>query len=702
MQDDTSPLTTRHLPPLTTLAALLTLVFLAVLIRTAWLSDDALISLRTVLNVTHGFGLTFNIAERVQTFTHPLWLWLVVAAYLVGGNLFWTTLALSIAVSVTAFWMALKRAASASQVWLAAIVLLFSRAFVDFSTSGLENPLAHLLVAALIVAALRRHPDRTGWLVAVWAIASLLYLTRPDLALFAAPFVVMASHQARSVKRVIRAAIVGTLPAVAWTLFSLLYYGFPFPNTAYAKLGTGISRGALWHQGMLYLVDSLDRDPLTLVAVAFAVLVGLATPNAVARASAVGVVAYVVYIVSIGGDFMAGRFLTVPLFASVLILCWLTTGPRSLWLAAAGLSVIVGSTSDHIPLWSDSRFDDAGIRANGIADERGVYFRDWSVSRAGRKTFRAPGWPVNTGVRPRPEVTNTCGQLGAGGLDVGPYHHLLDECALADPLLARMPAIFNEDWRIGHFHRMVPDGYVESLEKGENRLTDRNLHAFYEDLRLITRSPDLLSSERLAAIVRTNTGRLDGLVNDAFYRHQGSIVPLDRLTGIKANEVPWNDPGVHQLTLPLAVVCPDRPGRRYLDISSRFRRPLPPDIPQAQCRRRRPRYRRDSGIPPAPGSRHSFRRYPSGRCAARLRRHRRLASLRERPLCHRPSPHRGRRHGSRSVQAPCRSRRTDSDTIAKHKVQSTKYEVRNQELRWFITLPGTWYSGYWTLVLLDT
>jgi hypothetical protein len=39
------------------LAWLLTLTFLAVLIRTAWLSDDALISLRTVLNVTHGFGL---------------------------------------------------------------------------------------------------------------------------------------------------------------------------------------------------------------------------------------------------------------------------------------------------------------------------------------------------------------------------------------------------------------------------------------------------------------------------------------------------------------------------------------------------------------------------------------------------------------------------------------------------------------------
>jgi hypothetical protein len=47
-------------------------MFAVILFRTAWISDDAAITLRTVLNVTHGFGLTFNIAERVQTYTHPL------------------------------------------------------------------------------------------------------------------------------------------------------------------------------------------------------------------------------------------------------------------------------------------------------------------------------------------------------------------------------------------------------------------------------------------------------------------------------------------------------------------------------------------------------------------------------------------------------------------------------------------------------
>lgn len=121
------------------IASLLTLVFLVVLVRTAWLSDDALISFRTVLNVTNGFGLTFNIAERVQTFTHPLWLGLLTLAYVISGNIYYGTFALAMLCSGTAFWLAIRHAASPMQSLLVAIVLLWSRAFVDYATSGLEN-----------------------------------------------------------------------------------------------------------------------------------------------------------------------------------------------------------------------------------------------------------------------------------------------------------------------------------------------------------------------------------------------------------------------------------------------------------------------------------------------------------------------------------------------------------------------------------
>lgn len=44
---------------------LISLYFIA-LIRTAWVSDDAAITLRTVLNFINGYGPTFNVDERVQ------------------------------------------------------------------------------------------------------------------------------------------------------------------------------------------------------------------------------------------------------------------------------------------------------------------------------------------------------------------------------------------------------------------------------------------------------------------------------------------------------------------------------------------------------------------------------------------------------------------------------------------------------------
>ncbi|MCC7009975.1 MAG: hypothetical protein IT184_14305 [Acidobacteria bacterium] len=568
-----SPARPAPLPRL--LAALVVIVFAAVLVRTAWIGDDMLISLRAVLNVTHGFGLTYNIAERVQAFTHPLWVLLVTLAYLVGGNLLLGTLALAGALSVAVVWLVLTRATTAAQAAAAGVVLLFSNAFVDYSTSGLENPLSHALIVALVLGAMRaEHCDREGvpggWadsLATLWSIESLLYLTRPDLVLIGAPLVVFGSLRARSVARVARAAAIGTTPALAWTLFSLVYYGFPFPNTAYAKLGAGIGFGPRWTQGWLYAADSIDRDPLTLVATAFAVLLGLSARHAVARLLAVGIALYLVYVVSIGGDFMSGRFFSAPLLASALIVGWMADRPQAFWVAATTVLVAVGLSAAHVPLLNDSRFDDPGIRKSGIVDERGTYFKERSVVRGDRRTFRSPGWPMNTGAAIRPRVVPVCGLAGAAGLEQGPFVHVLDECALTDPLLARLPAVYNDEWRIGHLRRTIPDGYEASLASDANLLTDPALKQFYDRIRLITRGRRLLAPERLRAIAGMTTGRYDALVNVPYYRHERALVPLDSLADVKENGTAIDAPGVRRLTGPLAVSCEDEGGRRYYEVS---------------------------------------------------------------------------------------------------------------------------------------
>ena len=550
-----------------TLGAIATIVFAVVLFRTAWISDDAAITLRTVLNVTHGFGLTFNVAERVQTYTHPLWMGLLTLGYLVIGNVYITMFAAGMICSGLAFWLVVRRAASSFQAIAAAIVMLFSLAFVDFSTSGLENPLANLLLLGFVTVFVNTTIDRPRWLTLLFGIASLLYLTRPDGVLIVVPPLLLACWSVRSFRLILRAIAIGSVPAVAWTMFSLIYYGFPFPNTAYAKLATGIDSSELRAQGFLYLLDSLDRDPITLTTIAIAAAIAAAQRTVPARVLAAGILLYLWYIVSIGGDFMAGRFLSIPLFASVLLLTRLVAGSRPLWATVAAVLLAVGCASTHAPLWSNSRYSDTAPKPTGVVDERAVYFRDHSLALAKRGTFRDPDWPSTRQIGGTIHVIDTCGLMGTSGVDFGPYIHLLDECALADPLLARLPAIFNPDWRTGHYRRMIPEGYHESLETSTNQLRDPALHHFYDQLRLVTRSDRLFTRERLAAIVAMNLGKYSHDIDAQFYRHAGSVSTLDQLSTIRQAGTPGNAEGNRILTLPLAVYCPPKRGRRYLDIT---------------------------------------------------------------------------------------------------------------------------------------
>ena len=119
------------------------------LVRTAWLCDDAYISFRTADNLLNGYGPVWNVGERVQSFTNPLWLALCTAAFGITGNVYYTAIALSVLVTLGFVFLLVTRVAVSSRHLLVCFaVLLSSKAFIDYSTSGLENPLTHLLLLA--------------------------------------------------------------------------------------------------------------------------------------------------------------------------------------------------------------------------------------------------------------------------------------------------------------------------------------------------------------------------------------------------------------------------------------------------------------------------------------------------------------------------------------------------------------------------
>jgi arabinofuranosyltransferase len=105
------------------------------------------------------------------------------------------------------------------------------------------------------------------------------------------------------------------------------------------------------------------------------------------------------------------------------------------------------------------------------------------------------------------------GTSGFQGYFSGPHVHLIDDWGLADPLLARLPIRIKPSWRIGHFRRNLPPGYLQSVEEGDNRIHQQNLAEYYDELHLITSGP-VWSLQRFAAIWAFNSGQADSLIRD--------------------------------------------------------------------------------------------------------------------------------------------------------------------------------------------
>jgi arabinofuranosyltransferase len=240
----------------------LILVYILLLIETAWLGDGAYITFRTIDNFVNGYGLRWNIAERVQSYTHPLWLFLLSAIYFFTREIFFTSIITSIVISILAVnILSFKLSNTWENKVLILLVIIFSKAFIDYSTSGLENPLTNLLLVSFGYVYFKKENSTTK-LFLLSILLSLILINRMDCALLVLPAFLYYLIKTKSFLNH-QIILIGILPFLAWELFSLIYYGFPFPNTAYAKINTGINHYDLIYQGLKYFYSSLKLDPLT-------------------------------------------------------------------------------------------------------------------------------------------------------------------------------------------------------------------------------------------------------------------------------------------------------------------------------------------------------------------------------------------------------------------------------------------------------
>ncbi|MEK9685478.1 MAG: hypothetical protein VW226_13085 [Rhodospirillaceae bacterium] len=468
------------------------------IIMNSWFADDALIAFRTIDNFVNRNGLRFNLGERVAVFTNPAWVFILSLGYWISGQLFLATTALSLLITLTFVAFLLKISVS-HQNRVVVFLMLLSPTMLFYASSGMENPLSHLLIVGFLYCFYNLRDSRQCKTIVISLLASLIYLARPDAILITAPFLLMQLvDNLNAVRRgkfgsimALRCYAVGFSPIIAWTLFAIAYFGFPFPNSFYAKAYAHIPSSINWNWGTDYFLQA-DLGFFVVSGVLLASI--LFGRQLKLMPLAIGIVIHVYYIVSVGGDYPRtniyhGRLFSVD-FAALLFylsqlnitlrwfrkICLLGILALAALLNHVDISIaecrlrcidLVGHTVPY-PVIRPEKYADIQWDFRLLFDEEGR--KAFTVQRTtGQKRFDLP-FASHPSYQPHKiqerlrrisfsNIDNNypkevlVAPLGRNGLFAHPQTTVLDYYALSDSAIARMPV--SVPLRSGHYRREI-------------------------------------------------------------------------------------------------------------------------------------------------------------------------------------------------------------------------------------------------------
>lgn len=411
--------------------------------RRFWfVTDDAFISFIYARNLAEHGQLVYNLGDRTDGYTNFLWTVLLAGVHRAGGALETWSLWLATALSALTVVLAVRLGerldpdAPVLRRLLAPLLLGGSGALACWTSGGLETALFTTLVTASVLCALTASPRRDLLLGVLGALAAM---TRPEgLLLFALLCGCAAVERRRLPLRAVLAFSLLFGPYFAWHWH---YYGFPLPNTYYVK--SSGARGETLAQGAFY-VGRFAADygawlwlPLLVPLRRSLVVLVLSVP-------------FVLYVVSVGGDFMGLHRFLVP-----LVPLWAVHAERALGRLGARLSgpafaaLCVGFLGSHAVL--SARVTRKATTEIGA--ERGIdtpgFLRKYARDRALVGQWMAPHL--------RPDDLLTVG--GAGAQVWYARARAVDAFGLTDRFIAHeVPA---HSARPGH-QKFAPDSYLLS------------------------------------------------------------------------------------------------------------------------------------------------------------------------------------------------------------------------------------------------
>ncbi len=246
------------------------------------LIDDAMISMRYAWNFSHGFGLVWNIGERIEGYSNLL-MTLLMAISTWIFNKKYAVLAIQILALPTVVLCALftmrisalffeNNKRSQILMVLSFVGVLFYYPLAFLTLYGMESGLTTLFVLLGILYVIRWQKRSSNKFIFLSALAfGLAFLTRNDILIFAIPVyaylgieIWVQNKQKDKIKDIILAIGLLSLFVVGQTLFRLSYYGDVLPNTYYLKISR-IPITVRINDGSLYVYSFLRGNIVLLI-----------------------------------------------------------------------------------------------------------------------------------------------------------------------------------------------------------------------------------------------------------------------------------------------------------------------------------------------------------------------------------------------------------------------------------------------------
>ena len=517
---------------------------LIILVNNAWIGDDAYITFRTIDNFINGHGLTWNINERVQVYTHPLWMFYITFFYFFTREIYFTAIIISILTSFAGILLlTFKLAINRTTAFLSILLLISCKNFIDYTTSGLENPLTYLLLIIFFIIYFKKEINDSTILLLCF-ISSLAMINRLDTILLFLPVLIYLFFKF-PLKKSIKTFFIGYSLFFCWELFSLIYYGFPIPNTAFAKLSTGIDKYDLISQGFQYFIATYLWSPITFLVILCSIVYYLFRPSLKYLLPAIGIILYLLYVLKIGGCYMTGRFFAAPFLLSVILLSQIPFKWKSFPSISIILIVIVSIFYPKgSPISSGSDVGES-LEAKrwhyGISDERSAWYKTTGLLVQHTDSIIPNHQWAKEGLqlKEQNETYSYRAGIGLSGFFAGPDIYIIDGHSLPNLLTARLPIADLKNWRIGHFYRILPEGYIESIEQKKNLIKDNNLSEYFQKLTQITTGP-ILSLDRFKMIALMNLGNYDYLLEA--YINRPTKIPYTKINSSKTTGTNYNCP----------------------------------------------------------------------------------------------------------------------------------------------------------------